>query len=97
MSFDPDLRQVLSKTILPSTILPSKISENPSKKDLRCLSLNHYACNILTDSLSRDAYFSVMSSVGGLLLYRRSSRRKYYLRTIMTNAEASNRRTTSSI
>jgi hypothetical protein len=57
MSIDPDLRQIFNKSIL-----SSKISKNPSKKELRCLTLNHHACNILVDALARDAYFAIMSS-----------------------------------
>jgi hypothetical protein len=57
MSIDPKLRKIFSKSIL-----PSKNSENPSKKALRCLSLNHHACNILVDALTIDVYFSIMSS-----------------------------------
>jgi hypothetical protein len=44
------------------------MSKNSSKKELRCLSLNHHACNILVDSLSRDAYFAAMSSDKDYLL-----------------------------
>jgi hypothetical protein len=50
------------------SILPSDISENPSKVELRCLSLNHHACNILVDSLSRNAYFAIMSSDSDLFV-----------------------------
>jgi hypothetical protein len=57
MSVDPDLRQVFSRSIF-----PSNVSKNPSDDELRCLSLNHHACNILVDSLSRGAYFAIMSS-----------------------------------
>jgi hypothetical protein len=57
MNVDPDLRQIFSRSIF-----PSDISKNPSNEELRCLSLNHHACNILVDSLSRGAYFSIMSS-----------------------------------
>jgi hypothetical protein len=42
--------------------MPADISSNPSKEELRCLSLTHHACNILVDSVSRDAYFSIISS-----------------------------------
>jgi hypothetical protein len=57
MSVDPDLRQIFSRSIF-----PSNVSKNPSNDELRCLSLNHHACNILVDSLSRGAYFAIMSS-----------------------------------
>jgi hypothetical protein len=56
MNIDPDLRQIFSRSIF-----PSDISKNPSNDELRCLSLNHHACNILVDSLSRIAYFAIMS------------------------------------
>jgi hypothetical protein len=36
--------------------------------ELRCLSLNHHACNILIDSLSRGAYFAIMSSDSDLFI-----------------------------
>jgi hypothetical protein len=55
MNIDPNLRQIFSRNIF-----PTDISENPSKVELRCLSLNHHACNILVDSLSRNAYFAIM-------------------------------------
>jgi hypothetical protein len=38
MCIDPNLRQIFSRSIL-----PSNISENPSKEELICLSLNHHA------------------------------------------------------
>jgi hypothetical protein len=44
------------------SILPSKISRKPSKKELRCLTLNHQACNILVDALSKDYYYAIMNS-----------------------------------
>jgi hypothetical protein len=56
MHIDPDLRQIFR------SIFPSDISKNPSRVELRCLSLNHHDCNILVDSLSRGAYFAIMSS-----------------------------------
>jgi hypothetical protein len=43
---DPDLRHIFSKNIF-----RSNTSKNPFKIELRCLSLNHYVCNILVDSL----------------------------------------------
>jgi hypothetical protein len=48
MHIDPNLRQIFCRSIF-----PSDISKKPSKAELRCLSLNHHACNILVDSLSR--------------------------------------------
>jgi hypothetical protein len=57
MRVDPDLRQIFSRSIF-----PSNFSQKPSNDELRCLSLNHHACNILVDSLSRSAYFAIMSS-----------------------------------
>jgi hypothetical protein len=63
MSIDPDLRQIFSRSIF-----PSDISKNPSNDELRCLSLNHRACNILVDSLSRGAYFAIMSSDNDLFV-----------------------------
>jgi Mg2+ and Co2+ transporter CorA len=43
--------------------LPSKVSRNPSKKELRCLTLNHQACNILV-----DAYCTIMNSNDGMFV-----------------------------
>jgi hypothetical protein len=63
MYVDPDLRQIFSRSIF-----PYDISKNPSNAELRCLSLNHHACNILVDSLSRCAYFSIMSSDSDLFV-----------------------------
>src|SRR5688572_4803462 len=63
MSVDPDLRQIFSRSIF-----SSNISKNPSNDELRCLSLNHRACNILIDSLSRGAYFAIMSSDNDLVV-----------------------------
>jgi hypothetical protein len=60
MYIDIDLRQIFSRSIF-----PSGISKNPSEVKLGCLSLNHHACNILVESLSRDAYFTIMSSDNG--------------------------------
>jgi hypothetical protein len=54
MHIDPDLRQIFSRSIF-----PTDISKNSSNAELRCLSLNHHACNILVDSLSRGAYFAI--------------------------------------
>jgi hypothetical protein len=56
--------------------LPSKISRKPSKKELRCLTLNHQTCNILVDALTRDVYYAIMTSdndmfVDGLDLWSR--------------------------
>jgi hypothetical protein len=63
MHVDPDLRQIFSRSIF-----PSDISKNPSNVELRCLSLNHRACNILVGSLSRSAYFAIMSSDSDLFV-----------------------------
>jgi hypothetical protein len=63
MSVDPDLRQVFSRSIF-----SSNVSKNPSNDELRCLSLNHHTCNILVDSLSRGAYFAIMSSDSDLFV-----------------------------
>jgi hypothetical protein len=62
MHIDPNLRQIFSRSIF-----PSDISKNYSKV-VRCLSLNHHACNILVDSLSRGAYFAIMSSDSDLFV-----------------------------
>jgi hypothetical protein len=63
MRVDPDLRQIFSRSIF-----PSKFSQNPSNDELRYLSLNHHACNILVDSLSKSAYFAIMSSDSDLFV-----------------------------
>jgi hypothetical protein len=63
MRVDPDLRQIFSRSIF-----PSNFSQNSSNDELRCLSLNHHACNILVDSLSRSAYFAIMSSDSDLFV-----------------------------
>jgi len=63
MSVDPDLRQIFRRSIF-----PSDISKNPSNDELRCFSLNHRACSILVDSLSRGAYFAIMSSGNDLIV-----------------------------
>jgi hypothetical protein len=63
MQVDPNLRQIFSRSIF-----PSNISQNPSNDELRCLSLNHHAFNILVDSLSRGAYFAIMSSDSDLFV-----------------------------
>jgi hypothetical protein len=57
MSIDPDLRQIFNKSNV-----HINMSKNPFQKDLSCLYLNHHACNILVDNLTRDAYFAIMSS-----------------------------------
>jgi hypothetical protein len=57
MNLDPRLRQFFIRSIL-----PTDICGDPSKVELRCISLNHHACNILVDSLYRNAYFAIMSS-----------------------------------
>jgi hypothetical protein len=63
MRIDPDLRQIFSRSIF-----PSDFSREPSNAELRCLSLNHHACNILVDSLSRGAYFAIISSDSDLFV-----------------------------
>jgi hypothetical protein len=63
MHIDPDLRQFFSRSIF-----PFDISKKPSNAELRCLSLNHHACNILVDSLPRGAYFAIMSSDSDLFV-----------------------------
>jgi hypothetical protein len=63
MHIDPDLRQIFSRSIF-----LSNFSQNPSNDELRCLSLNHRACNILVDSLSRGAYLAIMSSDSDLFV-----------------------------
>jgi hypothetical protein len=63
MHIDPDLRKIFSRSSF-----PSNISKKPSNAELRCLSLNHHACNILVDSLSRGAYFAIMSSDSDLFV-----------------------------
>jgi hypothetical protein len=63
MRIDPDLRHIFSRSIF-----PSDFSREPSNAELRCLSLNHLACNILVDSLSRGAYFAIMSSDSDLFV-----------------------------
>jgi hypothetical protein len=63
MHIDPDLRQIFSRSIF-----PSNFSQNLSNDELRCLSLNHHACNILVDSLSRGAYFAIMCSDSDLFV-----------------------------
>jgi hypothetical protein len=60
VKIDPDLRQTFNKSIL-----PSKIS---NKKELRYLTLNHHACNILVNALTRDAYFAIMSGDNDLFI-----------------------------
>jgi hypothetical protein len=54
---DLGLRQIFNKCIL-----PCKISKNTSKKELRCLTLNHHACNILVDAFTRDVYLAIVSN-----------------------------------
>jgi hypothetical protein len=63
LNIDPDLRQMFSRSIL-----LTNISENPSKVELRYLSLNHHACNILVDFVSRNSYFAIMSSDSDLFV-----------------------------
>jgi hypothetical protein len=63
MRVDPNLRQIFSRSIF-----PSNFSQNPSNDELRYLSLNHHACNILVNSFSRGAYFAIMSSDSDLFV-----------------------------
>jgi hypothetical protein len=63
MHIDHDLRHIFSRSIF-----PFDFSREPSNAELRCLSLNHHACNILVDSLSRGAYFAIMSSDSDLFV-----------------------------
>jgi hypothetical protein len=63
MHIGPGLRQIFSRSIF-----PSNISKNISKVELRCLSLNHHACNILVNSLSKVSYFAIMSSDSDLFV-----------------------------
>jgi hypothetical protein len=55
-SANPYLEQICDKSILPSKI--SRIH----LRELRCLTLNLPACNILVDDLSKDAYYTIMTS-----------------------------------
>jgi hypothetical protein len=63
MHSDPDLRQIFSRSIFPLILV-----KKPSNAELRSLSLNHHACNILVDSLSRCAYFFIISSDSDLFV-----------------------------
>lgn len=42
--------------------LPSKLSRNPSNKELRCLTLNRQAGHIFVNPFSKYAYYALMSS-----------------------------------
>jgi hypothetical protein len=64
---------ILIVHIFDNSILPSKISRKPSKKELRCLTLNYHACNILADTLTRDAYYVVMTSDSDMFIDAPSS------------------------
>jgi hypothetical protein len=57
-----------SEWIFDRSILPSKISINPSKKELVYLTLNHQACNILVSDLSKDAYYAIMNNNDAMLI-----------------------------
>src|SRR5688572_26609573 len=83
MSVDPDLRQVFSRSIF-----SSNVSKNPSNDELRCLSLNHHACNILVDSLSRGAYFAIMSSDSDLFVDAHDLWTKLKLKFFVANCTA---------
>jgi hypothetical protein len=49
---DPQLEQILDKSIIPS----SYDRKNASEKDRRCLNINHLAFDILGNSLSKEDY-----------------------------------------
>jgi hypothetical protein len=83
MSVDPDLRQIFSRSIF-----PSDISKKPSNAELRCLSLNHRACNILVDSLSRSAYFAIMSSDSDLFVDAHDLWNKIEVKYSVANCDA---------
>jgi hypothetical protein len=57
------LSQIFNKIIV-----PVKMSKNPSIKELRYLSLNHYSCNIIVGKITKDAYFAIMSSDNDLFV-----------------------------
>jgi hypothetical protein len=83
MNVDPDLRQIFSRSIF-----PFDISTNPSDNELRCLSLNHHACNILVDSLSRSTYFSIMSSDSDLFVDAHDLWNRIKVKYFMANCAA---------
>jgi hypothetical protein len=83
MNIDPDLRQIFSRSIF-----PSDISKSPSNDELRYLSLNHYACNILVDSLSRSAYFAIMSSDSDLFVDAHDLWNRIKVKYFMANCAA---------
>jgi hypothetical protein len=51
-TIDPQLEQILDKSIIPSNYA----RENASEEDLRCIRLNYLAYDILTKSLSKEDY-----------------------------------------
>jgi hypothetical protein len=51
-TIDPQLEQILDKSIIPSNYA----RENASEQDLRCIRLNYLAYDILSKSLSKDGY-----------------------------------------
>jgi hypothetical protein len=51
-TIDPQLEQMLDKSIIPS----SYYKKNASKEDQRCLHLNYLAYDILSNSLSKEDY-----------------------------------------
>ena len=55
---DPQLEQILDKSIIPS----SYDRENASEEDLRCIRLNYLAYDILSNSLSNEDYRAFISN-----------------------------------
>jgi hypothetical protein len=53
---DPQLQQILDKSIIPSIYA----RENASEEDLRCIRLNYLAYDILSKSLSKEDYHAFM-------------------------------------
>jgi hypothetical protein len=51
-AIDPQLEQILDKSIIP----PNYARENASEEDLRCIRLNYLAYDILSNSLSKEDY-----------------------------------------
>jgi hypothetical protein len=51
-TIDPQLEQILDKSIIPSNYA----RENASEEDLRCIRLNYLAYDILSKSLSKEDY-----------------------------------------
>ena len=57
-TIDPQLEQILDKSIIP----PSYTRENASEEDLRCIRLNYLAYDILSNSLSKEDYHAFISN-----------------------------------